>query len=331
MSSSSSGPPPGDAANEGGTPKQPPVSDCPASGERGDHLDVSMEQCDVVKERLREIKDELIAKEQAMGGTGDLTEPSAECMREILEFSLSGEFFRARRSTLCAAKGSVMALLFSGRFDQAFLRDQHGRIFLQIYPPVFKWLDGQLGLYVAEQTDKVALPPSRENDAPYWYWARLLLWDPATNWYPGPIGPPPPTQTQGHPHPPPPAPQLSHQQRDPEALSVELTSMIRRAKADKALQEARLDAIKPLLKTGDAKDDTLMAIEVSGATVTVTKGVAMSMGDDLSWANGFFKYDPSNVGVPVDYVQRIVDLVARTRMVGSSAAAACLFIAATSS
>mmetsp|Transcript_43770 Transcript_43770/g.123978 ORF Transcript_43770/g.123978 Transcript_43770/m.123978 type:complete len:505 (+) Transcript_43770:313-1827(+) len=234
-------------------------------------------------------------------------------MKEVLEFNLSGELFRARRSALCAAKGSVLAVMFSGKFDIAFFRDEKNRIFLPVYGPAFKWLVGELILYSGEQVDNVTLTPARQTDAPYKYWAELLLFDPSTKrrsndgavaaggndrQRPAQDG----QQGGGQP------------KGDAEDLSVELTSMIRRAKADKVAQEARLDAIKPLLKTGNMEDDTLVSIDVLGQRVTVTTGVAKSLGDDSTFANRFLKYDPLAVDVPAEYVQRVVDIVVRAHM-----------------
>jgi len=242
-------------------------------------------------------------------------------MKEVLEFNLSGELFRARRSALCAAKGSVLAVMFSGKFDIAFFRDEKNRIFLPVYGPAFKWLVGELILYSGEQVDNVTLTPARQTDAPYKYWAELLLSDPSTKRRAndGAVAagendqqPPAHDGQQGGGQP----------QSDAEDLSVELTSMIRRAKADKVAQEARLDAIKPLLKTGNMEDDTLVSIDVLGQKITVTKAVAKSLGDDSTFANRFLKHHTLTVEAPPEHVQRVVDIVARAHMTGASITAA---------
>uniref|UniRef100_A0A7S1JMK7 Uncharacterized protein n=1 Tax=Vitrella brassicaformis TaxID=1169539 RepID=A0A7S1JMK7_9ALVE len=242
-------------------------------------------------------------------------------MKEVLEFNLSGELFRARRSALCAAKGSVLAVMFSGKFDIAFFRDEKNRIFLPVYGPAFKWLVGELILYSGEQVDNVTLTPARQTDAPYKYWAELLLFDPSTKRRSndGAVAagendqqPPAHDGQQGGGQP----------QSDAEDLSVELTSMIRRAKADKVAQEARLDAIKPLLKTGNMEDDTLVSIDVLGQKITVTKAVAKSLGDDSTFANRFLKHHTLTVEAPPEHVQRVVDIVARAHMTGASITAA---------
>ncbi|CEM31412.1 unnamed protein product [Vitrella brassicaformis CCMP3155] len=53
---------------------------------------------------------------------------------DILKLSISGEHWKVRRFTLCAVRGSVMELLFSGRFDDKFIRDRNNRIRVVVWP-----------------------------------------------------------------------------------------------------------------------------------------------------------------------------------------------------
>ncbi|CEM37640.1 unnamed protein product [Vitrella brassicaformis CCMP3155] len=262
------------------------------------HLRASMEQAQLVMEKLREIENGLIQRERAIGGTADTSEPSAERMRDMLAFNVAGDTtVKVRRSTLCAVKGTVIALLFSGRFDDAFLV-------------------GKLNTYVGVQTiDTIVIPPSRQNDTPFKYWVELLMSDPGYKRRANRVQIPPLTQDhqqQGEGG-------QEQQESDAEALSVELPSMIRRAKDARDAQMERLEAIKPLLKTGDSEEDSLVSIEVSGATVTVTKGVATSLGADSTFANMFTKYDPDSHEEDPEYVRRIVDVVARSHMMKQTA------------
>ncbi|CEM12063.1 unnamed protein product [Vitrella brassicaformis CCMP3155] len=280
------------------------------------HLREAIEQALSIAEKLREIENGLIQRERAIGGTADTSEPSAERMRDMLAFNVAGEIVKARRSTLCAVKGTVIALLFSGRFDDAFVRDKDERIFLQMFPDAWKWLVGKLNTYVGVQTiDTIVIPPSRQNDTPFKYWVELLMSDPGykrrANRVQIPLLTQDQQQQQGEGG-------QEQQDSDAEALCVELPSMIRRAKDARDAQMERLEAIKPLLKTGDSEEDSLVSIEVSGATVTVTKGVATSLGADSTFANMFTKYDPDSHEEDPEYVRRIVDVVARSHMKGTA-------------
>ncbi|CEM37382.1 unnamed protein product [Vitrella brassicaformis CCMP3155] len=289
-------------------------------------LDITIEHSQRVTEELIKLRNAIIEKDRAMGGTGDLTAPSAESMRDVLEFNVAGETVRARRSTLCAAKGSVLALMFCGKFDAAFIRDEKNRIFIQCYGPAFKWLVGELIMYEGEQIENVALPASKQKDAAFTYWVELLMYIPSTKRRANYTAPPPPSQGHNQPqpapqpyqHPPPPAHHQPQPQPQPQQLLQGLVNAIRMliplAFDDMAAQLERLEAIRPLLKSGNAEEDSLVSIDVSGSAVTVTKAVATSLGDDSTFANRFLKYDPLTVDVAPEYVQRVVNVVARAFM-----------------
>ncbi|CEM03440.1 unnamed protein product [Vitrella brassicaformis CCMP3155] len=73
---------------------------------------------------------------------------------------------------------------------------------------------------------------------------------------------------------------------------------------------------------GNVEDDTqLVSTSVSGSTVSVTTGVAKSLGDDSTFANRFIKYGPT-VRAPIEHVRRIVDVVSRAHMKGAAITAA---------
>mmetsp|Transcript_46939 Transcript_46939/g.117025 ORF Transcript_46939/g.117025 Transcript_46939/m.117025 type:complete len:168 (-) Transcript_46939:176-679(-) len=128
------------------------------------HLREAIEQALSIAEKLREIENGLIQRERAIGGTADTSEPSAERMRDMLAFNVAGDTtVKVRRSTLCAVKGTVIALLFSGRFDDAFVRDKDERIFLQMFPDAWKcWLGSSTHMWGCRpSTPSSYRPPDR--------------------------------------------------------------------------------------------------------------------------------------------------------------------------
>ncbi|CEM37645.1 unnamed protein product [Vitrella brassicaformis CCMP3155] len=288
---------------------------CPADGADEDSdgrsgILATLEHGQSVVDVLQAMLAELEERERAMGGAPAApNKPKDEVMKEVLELNVSGEHVEVQRSTLCAVKGSVLAVMFSGKFDSAFIRDENNRIFLQVWPPAFQWCVMHLIMYEGEQISNMSIPPSKQHDTPFTYWVELLLWDPAyKRCRPGgdPVLPA--------------ADPASGQQEDgeqptpaPLRLTAELHTLLKKALEDKAAHEQRLDAIKPLLKTGNVEDDTLVSTRVSGSTVTVTTGVAKSLGDDSTFANKFIKYGPT-VRAPIEHVRRIVDVVARAHM-----------------
>ncbi|CEM37626.1 unnamed protein product [Vitrella brassicaformis CCMP3155] len=272
-----------------------------------------------VTDALQAMLDELEERERAMGGSAVPNKPKDELMKEVLELNVSGEHVRVQRSTLCAVVDSVLATLFCGKFDAAFIRDDSNRIFLNIFPPAFQWCVMHLIMYEDERISNMSIPPSKQHDTPFTYWVELLLWDPAYKRRPrgDPVLPAadPATDQQEDSEQPTPAPLR---------LNAELHTLMKKAVQEKAAHEQRLDAIKPLLKADSVEDDTvrrtrnsrgktLVSASVSGSTVTVTTGVAKSLGDDSTFANRFLKYGPT-VRAPIEHVRRIVDVVARAHM-----------------
>ncbi|CEM03439.1 unnamed protein product [Vitrella brassicaformis CCMP3155] len=139
-----------------------------------------------VTNALQAMLEDLEERQRALGGSAAApNKPVDELMKEVLELNVSGEQVRVQRSTLCAVKDSVLATLFGGKFDAAFIRDEKDRIFLQIYPPAFTWLVMNLIMYEEEQVDNIAIPPSKQHDTPFTYWVELLLWDPFHKRRPG--------------------------------------------------------------------------------------------------------------------------------------------------
>eukprot|EP00812_Abedinium_dasypus_P002115 NODE_1257_length_1191_cov_428.841549.p1 GENE.NODE_1257_length_1191_cov_428.841549~~NODE_1257_length_1191_cov_428.841549.p1 ORF type:complete len:313 (+),score=114.21 NODE_1257_length_1191_cov_428.841549:128-940(+) len=57
---------------------------------------------------------------------------------ELITVNAGGTIFRVRRSTLCQVEGSVLAAMFSGRWDQSLTYDEEGAVFVDSSPAVFE-------------------------------------------------------------------------------------------------------------------------------------------------------------------------------------------------
>eukprot|EP00812_Abedinium_dasypus_P003441 NODE_1424_length_1145_cov_274.667890.p1 GENE.NODE_1424_length_1145_cov_274.667890~~NODE_1424_length_1145_cov_274.667890.p1 ORF type:complete len:343 (-),score=85.48 NODE_1424_length_1145_cov_274.667890:103-1032(-) len=57
---------------------------------------------------------------------------------ELVAVNAGGETFTARRSTLCQVEGSMLASMFSGRWDQSLAYDENGAAFVDASPRVFE-------------------------------------------------------------------------------------------------------------------------------------------------------------------------------------------------
>eukprot|EP00812_Abedinium_dasypus_P004481 NODE_1558_length_1112_cov_334.112583.p1 GENE.NODE_1558_length_1112_cov_334.112583~~NODE_1558_length_1112_cov_334.112583.p1 ORF type:complete len:316 (+),score=73.80 NODE_1558_length_1112_cov_334.112583:83-1030(+) len=56
----------------------------------------------------------------------------------IVAISAGGTTFKTRRATLCQVEGSMLAAMFSGRWDGSLTYDEQGAVFLDTSPPVFE-------------------------------------------------------------------------------------------------------------------------------------------------------------------------------------------------
>jgi len=74
-------------------------------------------------------------------------------MADILDINVGGERVTVLRSTLCAVDGSMLASMFSGRWNH--VTDAHGSIFLDYDPDCFKKIVKFLRFFVLDSTDPV--------------------------------------------------------------------------------------------------------------------------------------------------------------------------------
>ena len=57
---------------------------------------------------------------------------------DIIKVNVSGTHMDVLRSTLCLIEGSMLAIQFSGRWEDSMKKDEDGRIFLNYDPDSFK-------------------------------------------------------------------------------------------------------------------------------------------------------------------------------------------------
>ncbi|CEM06807.1 unnamed protein product [Vitrella brassicaformis CCMP3155] len=286
-------------------------------------LQMGKEQMDIIQDALNQTLAKIEQREQALGGRVGEIVPTVQLMRQELHFNVCGVYMKARRSTLCVLRGSVLATLCGGRYDEALIKDADEKYFLPFYPVAFQWLIGELALYEVGDVDDITLPDTKQNDAAFSYWVEYLMANPSAKRRAMHVRIPP--ITQDHPHQQQQDGQGEGEGEQPEVdtefVAAQLPDIIRKAMAEKACEHQRLTAIKPLLKSGNQADDALVSIDVFGTTVTITMAVAKSLGDDSTFANRFIKYDPSVMTVPVDYVRRVADIVTRAYVRGTDVTA----------
>ena len=63
---------------------------------------------------------------------------------DVIELNVGGERMATLRSTLCQVEGSLLASMFSGRWEDSMSHDKEGRIFLNFDPKYFALILGHL-------------------------------------------------------------------------------------------------------------------------------------------------------------------------------------------
>ena len=71
---------------------------------------------------------------------------------DIIRLNVGGQNFTTTRSTLCQVEGSLLATMFSGRWEDAVKRDQDGAVFFDFNPQYFSYILEYL------RTKKIATP-----------------------------------------------------------------------------------------------------------------------------------------------------------------------------
>jgi hypothetical protein len=87
---------------------------------------------------------------------------------QIVELNIGGENITTHRSTLCAVQGSMLAAMFSGRWEEQLQKDKDGRYFLDHDPYcVRKIIDFLRSKKIEDPDDPMPLPiinPEKKNE-----------------------------------------------------------------------------------------------------------------------------------------------------------------------
>lgn len=120
-------------------------------------LDERIRKLTSVSEALQRRHQDILKRQNALkqdhGGSD--VRPS-----DVIRLNVGGTEMIARRGILTAIKGSRLEVLFSGRWENKLLRDEDGRVFMDLDPVVFKSLLDRLFIVKMNPSAKIAL----END-----------------------------------------------------------------------------------------------------------------------------------------------------------------------
>ena len=89
------------------------------------------------KESLDRERQELQREREALEKEKTIMNSLEEGSVDLVELNIGGELVTVRRSTLCLVEGSLLATMFSGRWEESLVRDSSGRVFLDFDPKQF--------------------------------------------------------------------------------------------------------------------------------------------------------------------------------------------------
>ena len=83
---------------------------------------------------------------------------------DIINLNVGGKKITTKRSTLCQVKGSLLASMFSGRWEDSLSRDENGRIFFDWNPLYFVFILDYLRAKIIATSDNPAPLPKVPED-----------------------------------------------------------------------------------------------------------------------------------------------------------------------
>ncbi|CEL91981.1 unnamed protein product [Vitrella brassicaformis CCMP3155] len=343
---------------EGGGQKKRKTPEGAAESDKGrksfeQSLDVAFDCLDSIRVDLEAFKASITQRITELNGNPEFVASDAVDM-QVLELNVGGEYVKVKRQTLCLLCGTVLSELFCGRWDQALLRDAQNRLFVEMYPPAFHWIVGQMLLLQDGDIDHISLPDDRQTDPSFSAYVRLLLYDPSAK-KPRSTAITTPDENAQQPAPSPAAAaaaagnmELEPSVSDPgematpdaggggtnpsPALSVhpkstektvgkvsDLQAALQDVVAQRTALEQRMQALEPFLRSRlhGGEEDRVVEIDVLGTKIATSLATASHLGDDSPLFNRFCKWQNEVYVASVEHVRRVVDIVRRQRITGA--------------
>ncbi|CEM06957.1 unnamed protein product [Vitrella brassicaformis CCMP3155] len=231
---------------------------------------------------------------------------------DLLHLNVGGSVSRMRRRHLTAsgAEGTLLAALFSGRWDECFLKDSSGRMFLDVDSAAFSSIRNAIFAGEREGVDDLVKAAHRRNlKGPHDFYIKLLL---------SPLKEPDDGTAQQQ-------QQQSVVSTAHAKLSGLLSSVATFVKAFDA-EQAKLDqemellkteteSVNPFLKPLYGDSETICSVDVCGRTISTLKSTIDEMGDVALGR----RHDASLWSAPIEsvsdaHIRRLVDFYRRKRL-----------------
>ena len=89
---------------------------------------------------------------------------------DVISLNIGGKNMAASRSTLCQVEGSLLASMFSGRWEDGLKKDKQGNVFLDFNPTCFKLILNYLRAKKIETPRSQAKKPKPPEEETSNYW-----------------------------------------------------------------------------------------------------------------------------------------------------------------
>ena len=111
--------------------------------------------------RLQDRMSQLISKKEEIAETNGNRDATDD---DLVKVNAGGKIVTAKRSTLTQIQGTKFEAIISGRWDKKKLRDNHGRIFLDVNPTCFRAIIDHLNEMLISSEDSPPSPPTVDGE-----------------------------------------------------------------------------------------------------------------------------------------------------------------------
>src|SRR5690554_1332976 len=93
------------------------------------------EETGKIDEEKKEVEEERSKLEEEKKAMQKVVSP-----QEIITLNVGGTIFSTTREALCQVKDSLLASMFSGRWEESLTRDEEGKVFFDFDPELFRFV-----------------------------------------------------------------------------------------------------------------------------------------------------------------------------------------------
>ena len=121
-------------------------------------------------QRIEAKRKEVESQEKALNDERERMMQTVVKNDDVISLNIGGKNMAASRSTLCQVEGSLLASMFSGRWEDGLKKDKQGNVFLDFNPTCFKLILNYLRAKKIETPRSQAKKPKPPEEETSNYW-----------------------------------------------------------------------------------------------------------------------------------------------------------------